>query len=194
MSFSACMIGSSVVPGLPNRCVMPSSFSNARRPSAGDAVFHISSCPRFVDPRHAYIMADLECAKQSRRLHGCPAMLDNRCYLCNQSVTYHVPDRSKDRRVPRHRRPDPAGPARSFARRPANAGTLAADFRSSRPAVSKHLRVLREARLVVDTRIGRERVYAVNPVPLQSVAGWLEGYRAFWQVSLTRLKRNLEEK
>ena len=62
---------------------------------------------------------------------------------------------------------------------PANAGALAADFRSSRPAVSKHLRVLREARLVVDTRVGRERVYTVDPVPLQSVAGWLEGYRAF---------------
>jgi DNA-binding transcriptional ArsR family regulator len=77
---------------------------------------------------------------------------------------------------------------------PANAGTLAADFRTSRPAVSRHLRVLREARLVVDTRIGRERVYAVNPIPLQSVAGWLEGYRAFWQASLTRLKRNLEAK
>jgi DNA-binding transcriptional ArsR family regulator len=77
---------------------------------------------------------------------------------------------------------------------PANAGTLAADFKSSRPAVSKHLRVLREARLVVDTKVGRERLYAVNPVPLQSVAGWLEGYRAFWQASLTRLKRNLEEK
>jgi DNA-binding transcriptional ArsR family regulator len=77
---------------------------------------------------------------------------------------------------------------------PANAGTLAADFRSSRPAVSKHLRVLREARLVVDTRIGRERVYAVNPLPLQSVAGWLEGYRSFWQASLIKLKRNLEAK
>jgi DNA-binding transcriptional ArsR family regulator len=77
---------------------------------------------------------------------------------------------------------------------PANAGTLAADFKSSRPAVSRHLRVLREARLVVDTRIGRERVYAVDPVPLQSVAGWLEGYRGFWQASLTRLKRNLEAK
>src|SRR5689334_23939819 len=77
---------------------------------------------------------------------------------------------------------------------PANAGTLAADFRSSRPAVSKHLRVLREARLVTDKKVGRERVYAVNPVPLQSVAGWLEGYRSFWQASLTRLKRNLEEK
>jgi DNA-binding transcriptional ArsR family regulator len=77
---------------------------------------------------------------------------------------------------------------------PANAGALAADFRSSRPAVSKHLRVLREARLVVDTRVGRERVYTVDPVPLQSVAGWLEGYRAFWQSSLTRLKRTLEGK
>ena len=77
---------------------------------------------------------------------------------------------------------------------PANAGALAADFRSSRPAVSKHLRVLREARLVVDTRVGRERVYTIDPVPLQSVAGWLEGYRAFWQSSLTRLKRNLEGK
>ena len=77
---------------------------------------------------------------------------------------------------------------------PANAGALAADFRSSRPAVSKHLRILREARLVVDARIGRERVYTVNPAPLQGVAGWLEGYRAFWQESLAQLKRNLEEK
>jgi len=77
---------------------------------------------------------------------------------------------------------------------PANAGALAADFRSSRPAISKHLRVLREARLVRDTAIGRERVYAVNPIALQSVAGWLEGYRAFWQSSLDHLKRHLEGK
>jgi DNA-binding transcriptional ArsR family regulator len=74
----------------------------------------------------------------------------------------------------------------------ANAGALAADFRQSRPAISKHLRVLREARLVVDTRVGRERMYVVDPVPLQSVAGWLEGYRGFWQSSLALLKRNLE--
>jgi DNA-binding transcriptional ArsR family regulator len=77
---------------------------------------------------------------------------------------------------------------------PANAGALAADFRQSRPAISKHLSVLRRARLVTDTRVGRERVYAVDPVPLQSVAGWIEGYRAFWQASLTKLKRNLEGK
>src|SRR5258705_10174087 len=77
---------------------------------------------------------------------------------------------------------------------PANAGTLASDFQSSRPAVSRHLRVLREARLVVHTRIARERLYSVNPLPLQTVAGWLEGYRAFWQTRLTRLKRHLEAK
>jgi DNA-binding transcriptional ArsR family regulator len=75
---------------------------------------------------------------------------------------------------------------------PANAGALAADFRQSRPAISKHLRVLREARLITGTPVGRERIYAVDPVPLQSVAGWLEGYRAFWQSSLTQLKRHLE--
>jgi len=77
---------------------------------------------------------------------------------------------------------------------PANAGALAADFSSSRPAVSQHLKVLRDARLVIDERIGRERIYTVNPVPLQGVAGWLEGYRAFWQASLTNLKRKLEVK
>src|SRR5689334_16826388 len=77
---------------------------------------------------------------------------------------------------------------------PANAGALAADFRSSRPAISKHLKVLRNARLVVNARRGREQVYAVDPLPLQGVVGWLEGYRAFWEASLNRLKRNLEEK
>jgi DNA-binding transcriptional ArsR family regulator len=77
---------------------------------------------------------------------------------------------------------------------PANAGALAADFRSSRPAISKHLRVLRDARLVVDHRLGRERVYTVEPARLQAVAGWLEGYRSFWESSLTQLKRNLEAK
>ncbi len=77
---------------------------------------------------------------------------------------------------------------------PANAGALAAEFRSSRPAISKHLRVLREARLVHDVAKGRERVYEMDPVPLQTLAGWLDGYRSFWQSSLAQLKRNLEGK
>jgi DNA-binding transcriptional ArsR family regulator len=77
---------------------------------------------------------------------------------------------------------------------PANAGALAADFKSSRPSISRHLRVLREARLIAATHVGRERVYTVSPIPLQTVAGWLEGYRTFWQSSLAQLKRNLEAK
>ena len=75
---------------------------------------------------------------------------------------------------------------------PANASTLAADFRQSRPTISKHVKVLREARLLMETRSGRERFFEINPFPLQSVAGWLEGYRSFWQSSLSHLKRHLE--
>jgi DNA-binding transcriptional ArsR family regulator len=75
---------------------------------------------------------------------------------------------------------------------PAPVNALASDFEQSRPAISKHLRVLREARLVSEQRSGRERLYELRPVPLQQVAGWVEGYRGFWQVSLTNLKRHLE--
>jgi DNA-binding transcriptional ArsR family regulator len=76
---------------------------------------------------------------------------------------------------------------------PTPVNTLADDFAQSRPAISKHLRVLREARLVSEQRVGRERFYALSPAPLHQVAGWIEGYRAFWQLNLSRLKRYLEE-
>jgi DNA-binding transcriptional ArsR family regulator len=75
---------------------------------------------------------------------------------------------------------------------PVNA--LAAEFAQSRPAISKHLRVLRDARLVHEQRVGRERLYQLDPAPLQRVAGWVEGYRAFWQINLNSLKRHLEHK
>lgn len=77
---------------------------------------------------------------------------------------------------------------------PAPVNALAADFRQSRPAISKHLRVLRRARLVVEERSGRERLYELQPKPLQRVAGWIEGYRSFWLTNLSNLKRYLEEK
>lgn len=76
---------------------------------------------------------------------------------------------------------------------PAAVNALASDFRQTRPAISKHLRVLREAQLVSEERRGRQRVYALEPLALQQVAGWLEGYRAFWLVSLGNLKRYLED-
>jgi DNA-binding transcriptional ArsR family regulator len=77
---------------------------------------------------------------------------------------------------------------------PQAVNVLAADFEQSRPAISKHLKVLREARLVSETRAGRARVYQLQPLPLQQVAGWVEGYRAFWLTNLGNLKRYLEEK
>lgn len=76
---------------------------------------------------------------------------------------------------------------------PAPVNALAADFDQSRPAISKHLRVLREARLVSEERAGRERVYRLEPQPLQRALGWLEGYRSFWQRGLDQLKRYLED-
>jgi DNA-binding transcriptional ArsR family regulator len=75
---------------------------------------------------------------------------------------------------------------------PTPVNELATDFQQSRPSISKHLRVLREARLVGSTQVGREHLYELQPVPLQRVAGWIEGYRSFWQTGLTRLKRHLE--
>jgi hypothetical protein len=53
--------------------------------------------------------------------------------------------------------------------------------------------VLREARLVVEQRAGRERLYELRPRGLQRVAGWVEGYRLHWQNNLDALKRHLEE-
>jgi DNA-binding transcriptional ArsR family regulator len=76
---------------------------------------------------------------------------------------------------------------------PAPVNALAADFAQSRPAISKHLRVLKESALVSEQRVGRERVYELRPMPLQAAIGWLEGYRSFWQRSLDNLKRILEE-
>lgn len=76
---------------------------------------------------------------------------------------------------------------------PAPVNALADDFDQSRPAVSKHLKVLREAKLVSEERVGRERMYRLEPAPLQKVAGWIEGYRATWQQNLNNLKRYLEE-
>ena len=75
---------------------------------------------------------------------------------------------------------------------PAPVNTLAAEFSQSRPAISKHLRVLREARIVTERRDGRERVYRIRPARLEDVDQWIETYRAFWQRSLNNLKTMLE--
>lgn len=72
------------------------------------------------------------------------------------------------------------------------AGRIAQAFPVSRPAISKHLRLLRKAHLVRERREGRYRYYQLNPEPLKAVDTWLERYRAFWQTSLVGLKTFVE--
>lgn len=63
------------------------------------------------------------------------------------------------------------------------AGEIAARFEISRPAVSRHLRVLRECGLVHDELVGRERIYRLDPAPLDELAGWIDQFRrpAGWE-------------
>ena len=72
------------------------------------------------------------------------------------------------------------------------AGDIAQAFPISRPAISKHLRLLRRAHLVREQRQGRHRVYQLNPEPLRAVDSWLDQYRAFWNLNLTNLKTFVE--
>ncbi|MEX1071944.1 MAG: metalloregulator ArsR/SmtB family transcription factor [Anaerolineales bacterium] len=77
---------------------------------------------------------------------------------------------------------------------PQRAGDLAERFpRMSRPAVSKHLRVLRGSRLVRPQRRGRELWYQLNPLPLSQVNAWVQQYEEFWSDRLQNLKRAAEE-
>ena len=73
------------------------------------------------------------------------------------------------------------------------AGQIAGAFPVSRPAISKHLRQLRRARLVIEHRRGRHRFYQLNAAPLKAVDSWLERYRSFWRANLANLKTFVEE-
>jgi len=72
------------------------------------------------------------------------------------------------------------------------AGKVAQAFSISRPAVSKHLRLLRQAHLVEERREGRHRFYQLTPEPLKAVDSWLEHYRTFWRANLSSLKSFVE--
>jgi len=72
------------------------------------------------------------------------------------------------------------------------AGEIARAFPVSRPAISKHLRILRRAHLVEERREGRHRLYHLNPEPLKAVDSWLDQYRQFWSANLAGLKSFVE--
>ncbi len=64
---------------------------------------------------------------------------------------------------------------------------LAKAFRVTRPAISQHLRVLRDADLVRESRAGRERRYRLHAAALREAAAWIARYEQFWDESLDRL-------
>lgn len=80
----------------------------------------------------------------------------------------------------------------------ASVAELGAPFRMSQPAVSRHLKVLERAGLIVPERTrrgrdGRQRPRRIEGKPLAEVNGWLAEYRRFWEVSFGRLDDLLEE-
>ena len=74
---------------------------------------------------------------------------------------------------------------------PLAVGVLASDFPVSRPAISQHLRVLKDARLVKDRPDGNRRLYQLDPAGFDSLRGYLE---QFWTDALTSFKKRVEER
>lgn len=71
-------------------------------------------------------------------------------------------------------------------------GELAAPFEISRPAISKHLRVLERAGLIHRTRDGRLRRCELDAEPIRQASAWVERYRVFWEGRLDALADYLE--
>jgi DNA-binding transcriptional ArsR family regulator len=85
---------------------------------------------------------------------------------------------------------------RMLAREPLPAGRISAAFPISKPAMSKHLRVLRDAGLVEDQRHPEDRrirVYRLRPEPVDAVAGAVDEIRRFWQRRLAAFKEYAEQ-
>ena len=77
-----------------------------------------------------------------------------------------------------------------LADRPRAVGELASEMPVSRPAVSQHLKVLKEARLVVDRPVGTRRIYEVDPDGLAALRGYLDHH---WDQALAGFKTAIEE-
>ena len=76
---------------------------------------------------------------------------------------------------------------------PATVKELCEPFAMSGPAVSKHLRVLERAGLIARGQAAQWRPCELNAAPLKEVAEWAEEYRRFWEASLDRLDKYLQQ-
>jgi DNA-binding transcriptional ArsR family regulator len=71
-------------------------------------------------------------------------------------------------------------------------GEIERQLRMPQPAVSKHLRVLREAGFVESTVDAQRRLYRLKPEPLQEIEAWLAPFRRFWSAHVDALERHLD--
>ncbi|MCX6955834.1 MAG: metalloregulator ArsR/SmtB family transcription factor [Verrucomicrobia bacterium] len=78
-----------------------------------------------------------------------------------------------------------------LAERDRTAGELVDEFDMSAPAISQHLKVLREAGLVTVRAEGQSRVQSLNPGGLDELEAWLQRTRSFWSGRLDALEREL---
>jgi DNA-binding transcriptional ArsR family regulator len=74
------------------------------------------------------------------------------------------------------------------------AGEIASQFTTSRPGISRHLRVLREHGLVRARGDAQRRVYSLDPAPLAELDDWLQRYRGFWTNRLDALDTELKRR
>ncbi|SPH24065.1 Transcriptional repressor SdpR [Defluviimonas aquaemixtae] len=75
-----------------------------------------------------------------------------------------------------------------------SAGDLADVADITAPAISRHLKVLREAGIVTQRIDGQRRIYAVAPESLQAISSWVIAHRDFWEGSLNRLEAAIENR
>ncbi len=80
-----------------------------------------------------------------------------------------------------------------LARGEKDAGTIAANFPVSKPAISRHLATLREGGIVTVRRDAQRRLYSLRPEGLADIDRWLSRYRSFWSDRLDDLEAALEE-
>jgi DNA-binding transcriptional ArsR family regulator len=81
----------------------------------------------------------------------------------------------------------------ALAMRPRTVNEIVGMFAITQPAISRHLKVLREAGLVRVVPDGKTRVYHLDPGPLREIDRWLERYRRFWAGRLDALEAFMDE-
>ena len=81
----------------------------------------------------------------------------------------------------------------TLVQKPLNLNSVAENFHISRPAISKHIKILTECGLVIVKQTGRKRYCEINFKSLREVSDWIEQYRVFWTMKLDALEEFLKQ-